>query len=56
MNVLDVFVAHFLVVPGWMILGETIGEVGFSGGPGEIKLCLSYSVLHPPVSHVKCFG
>ena len=51
MNALDIFMTHFLVVPEWMILGEIIGKVEFSGGPGEIKVFLFHSLFHPPVSH-----
>ena len=50
MNTLDVFVTNFVVVPGWMMLGEIIGEVAFSG---DIEVILFYSVLCPSVSHVE---
>ena len=38
------------------MLGEVIGEIEFSGCPGEIELALVNAVFHPPISHVERFG
>jgi hypothetical protein len=52
---LKVFVPHFAVVPGWVVFGEIISQVEFSGSPGEVELALADSVFHPPIAHVEGF-
>ena len=51
-EVLEVLVPHFAVVPGRVMFCEVIFEVEFSGSPGEIKLLLVDSIFHPPIPHV----
>ena len=53
---LYVFVAHFFVVPRWVVLGEIIGNVKLSWRPDEVEHVLFDAVLHPPIPHVKSFG
>ena len=48
--------SHFLLVPGWVVLGEIICNLEFTRGPDEVELALLDSVFHPPVAHVKRFG
>ena len=51
---LKIFVSHLAVVPGWVVLGEVLGQVEFSGLPPEkIELNLFDSVFDPPVAHVE---
>ena len=52
---LEVSVSHEAVMPGWVMLGEIICQVEFSGGPEEIELALADPVFHPPVAHVEGF-
>ena len=52
---LYVFVAHFFVVPRWVVLGEIIGKVQLSWRPDEVEHVLFDAVLHPPVLHVEGF-
>jgi hypothetical protein len=40
LHFLEVFVSHFLVVPGRVVLGEIIRKVEFTKGPDEVELAL----------------
>jgi hypothetical protein len=53
---LKVFVSHFAMVPGWVVLGEIVSEVELAGGPFEIELALVDAILHPPIPHVEGLG
>jgi hypothetical protein len=56
LHFLEVFVSHFTVVSGWVLLGKIIRKVEFSRGPDEVELALLDSVFHPPVAHVERLG
>jgi hypothetical protein len=47
---------HSAVVPGWVVLGETVSQIEFSGGPEDIELALVDAILHPQAAHVEGFG
>ena len=54
---LEVLVAHVVMMPGWVMLGEVVGQVELAWGPDEIEFALVDSVFHPPaVAHVERFG
>ncbi len=55
-DLLEVLVSHFLLVPRRAVLGEVIGQILFAGSPDEVELTLFDAVLHPPVAHVERFG
>jgi hypothetical protein len=56
LHFLEVFVSHFSVVPGRVVLGEIIHKVEFIRGPNEVELALLDSIFHPPVAHVERLG
>ena len=53
---MQILVAHEFMMSRWMMLGEIIRAVQFSGGPVEVELFLINAIFEPMVSHVESFG
>ena len=53
---LDVLVAHVVMMPWWVMLGEVVGQVELAWGADEIELALVDEIFHPPVAHVERLG
>ena len=47
--------SHGAVVSGWVVFGEVVGVVEFTGAPVETKLLLEFPVAEPVEAHVHCF-
>jgi hypothetical protein len=53
---LEVLVAHVMMMPWWVMLGEVVGQVELAWGADEIELALVDEIFHPPVAHVERLG
>ena len=46
--------SHGAVVSGWVVFGEVVGVVEFTGAPVKTKLLLKFPVAEPVEAHVHC--